>query len=115
MWRDDRVCKSVGMSLAWTIATIQIAFASAMKGGLVLSRSLYKELLKRNIRLNGLIVDNHADTSIDEYASYVFAALGFMFQLFMGFEAPFPLNVVLWPFQFAEWFIRISLMKASGK
>jgi hypothetical protein len=108
------MCRSVGMSLAWTIATIQIAFASSMKGGLVLSRALYKELLKRNISLNGLIVENHADTSIDEYASYIFAAFGFLFQLFMGFEAPFPLNVVLMPFSIAEWFIRFSLVKASG-
>jgi hypothetical protein len=102
------------MSLAWTIATVQIAFASSMKGGLILSRALYKELLKRDIRLNGLIVDNHEETSTDEYASYIFAGLGFMFQLFMGFEAPFPLNLVLLPFGMAEWFVRLGLMRATG-
>jgi hypothetical protein len=110
----DRICKSIGMSLAWTIATVQIAFASSMKGGLILSRALYKELLKRNIRLNGLIVDNHEETSVDEYMGYACAGLGLVFQLFMGFEAPFPLNLVLWPFSIAEWFIRFGVMRASG-
>jgi hypothetical protein len=101
------------MSLAWTIASIQIAFASSMRGGLMLARAGYKALLKHNIRLGGLVVDNHEDTNIDEYASYVFAGLGFMFQFVMGFNVPFPLNLVLWPFEMSEWFLRVGVMRAS--
>eukprot|EP00529_Nitzschia_sp_RCC80_P028885 CAMPEP_0113494074 /NCGR_PEP_ID=MMETSP0014_2-20120614/28921_1 /TAXON_ID=2857 /ORGANISM="Nitzschia sp." /LENGTH=335 /DNA_ID=CAMNT_0000387959 /DNA_START=183 /DNA_END=1190 /DNA_ORIENTATION=- /assembly_acc=CAM_ASM_000159 len=108
------ITQAIGMSMAWTIASIQIAFASSMNGGLMLARSSYKALLKRNIRLGGLIVDNHEDTSIDEYASYVFAALGLLFQLSNGLSAPFPLNFILWPFQMAEWFVRASVMSASS-
>jgi hypothetical protein len=111
----QRICKAIGMSMAWTIASIQIAFASSMNGGLMLARSAYKGLLKRNIRLGGLIVDNHEDTSIDEYASYCFAAVGLLFQLWSGLEPPFPLNLILWPFQMGEWFVRVSVMSASGK
>ena len=85
-----------------------------MNGGLMLARSAYKGLLKRNIRLGGLIVDNHEDTNIDEYASYVFAGLGLFFQLYNGLEAPFPLNLILWPFKMAEWFIRYSVMSATS-
>lgn len=103
------------MSLAWTIASIQIAFASSMNGGLMLARSAYKALLKHDIRLGGLIVDNHEDTNIDEYASYCFAAVGFLFQIGTGLQLPFPLNLILWPFQMAEWFIRASVMSASAK
>lgn len=85
-----------------------------MKGGLMLARSAYKDLLKRNIRLGGLIVDNHEDTSIDEYASYLFAAIGFSFQMWSGLEAPFPLNLVLWPFQMGEWLVRYGVMSANS-
>ncbi|KAG7338716.1 hypothetical protein IV203_037318 [Nitzschia inconspicua] len=108
------ICEAIGISLAWTIASIQIAFASSMKGGLMLARAGYKALLKHNIRLGGLIVDNHEHTNIDEYASYVLAALGFMFQFFVGFRAPFPLNLLLWPFEIGEWIIRVGLMRNSN-
>lgn len=79
----------------------------------MLARAGYKALLKHNIRLGGLIVDDHEKTSVDEYASYVFAALGFMFQFFVGFRAPFPLNLFLWPFEICEWIIRVGVMKSS--
>jgi hypothetical protein len=101
------------MSLAWTIASIQIAFASSMRGGLMMARAGYKALLKHNIRLGGIIVDNHEETSVDEYASYTLAALGFMFQFFAGFQAPFPLNLLLWPFAIGEWIVRVGVMKSS--
>jgi hypothetical protein len=107
------ICKSIGMTLAWTIASIQIAFASSMRGGLMMARAGYKALLKHNIRLGGLIVDNHENTSIDEFASYIFAALGFLFQFAVGFNVPFPLNIFLWPFEMAEWMLRVGVMRAS--
>lgn len=99
--------------MAWTIATVQIAFASSMKGGLMMARAGYKALLKRNIRLGGLIVDNHEETSVDEYASYLFAAVGFVFQFFVGFQAPFPLSLFLWPFEIGEWVIRYGVMRSN--
>ncbi|KAL3915933.1 MAG: hypothetical protein SGILL_005412 [Bacillariaceae sp.] len=108
------ICQSIGMTLAWTIASIQIAFASSMKGGLMMSRAGYKALLRHNIRLGGIIKDDHEDTNVDEFASYAFAALGFVFQAMLGFRAPFPLNLILWPFQTGEWIIRIGLQRASS-
>jgi hypothetical protein len=100
------------MTLAWTIASIQIAFASSMRGGLMMARAGYKALLKHNIRLGGIIVDDHEKTNVDEYASYVFAALGFLFQVAVGFNVPFPLNLVLWPFDMCEWLLRVGVMRA---
>lgn len=85
-----------------------------MRGGLMLARAGYEALLKHNIRLGGLIVDDHEKTSLDEYASYVFAALGFMFQFFVGFRPPFPLNLLLWPFEIGEWIIRVGVMRATS-
>lgn len=49
---------------------------------------------------------DHESTSKDEMASYVFAGLGFYFQYTMSFDAPFPLNVILFPVELAEYYIR---------
>lgn len=106
-------CKTFGMSLAWTVASIQVAFASSMQGGLMLARSGHEALRKRNINLGGLIKENHEDTNLDEYASYAFAALGFLFQMYFRLNPPFPLNIILSPFKVAEWSLRYGMMKAS--
>jgi len=103
------ICKSIGMSIAWWLETLRSAFASALKGGLMISRTVYDELLERKIDLGGLIVEDHSKTRFDEYMSYGFAFLGFYFQFRMGFSMPFPFNLILWPFEFAEWFIRYSI------
>jgi len=107
-------CKTIGMSLAWTVTSIQAAFASSMQGGLMLSRSAIEALRKRNIRLGGLIKDNDEDTNFDEYAAYFFAAIGFLFQIKCGLNPPFPLNIILFPFKIGEWSLRYGVMKASG-
>jgi hypothetical protein len=103
------ICTSIAMSIAWWLETLRSAFASALKGGLMMSRVIYAELLERKIDLGGLVVENHAETRFDEYMSYGFAFLGFYNQWRMGFGMPFPFNLILWPFEFAEWFIRYSI------
>lgn len=104
-------CKWIALSLAWTIQSIISAAASALDGGLVMARSLYAFCLAHNIRLAGLMPDKHQDTYIDEAFAYAFAAMGFFFQFKMGFDLPFPLNLVLWPFNLAEYYIRWSITK----
>ncbi|CAJ1969530.1 unnamed protein product [Cylindrotheca closterium] len=106
------ISKSIAMSIAWWLETLRSAFASALKGGLMISRSIYDELLERKIDLGGLVTEKHTDTRFDEYMSYGFAAWGFYFQWRMGFGMPFPFNLILWPFEFAEWFIRWSITSA---
>ena len=49
---------------------------------------------------------DHEDTHADEIASYIFAGLGFYFQYAMSFDAPFPINILLFPVEFAEYYIR---------
>lgn len=71
-----------------------------------MARAAYAALVERNINLGGLIKDNHEDTMVDEMLSYVFAAMGFIFQLGIGFKLPFPLNLALWPFELGEWSVR---------
>lgn len=79
-----------------------------------MSRAAYEALLLRNIRLGGLIKDSHEDTVIDEILSYVFAALGFGFQLMLGFDLPFPFNLVLFPFEIGEWALRWSITSSTN-
>lgn len=107
------ICKTFGMTLAWTATSIQVAFASSMQGGLMLARSGHEALRKRKIYLGGLIKENHEDTNLDEYASCAFAALGFLFQMYFRLNPPFPLNIILSPFKLAEWSLRYGMMKAS--
>jgi hypothetical protein len=47
----------------------------------------------------------HEETYMDEIAGYALSALGFWFQLSMGFQLPFILSVILFPFTIAEWFL----------
>lgn len=79
-----------------------------------MARAAYAELHNRDITLNGLIKKDHTDTYVDEMMSYAFAALGFYFQFMLGFRVPFPFNVLLWPFQFAESYIRWTITSAGG-
>lgn len=78
-----------------------------------MSRAAYEALIERNIDLGGLIKKNHEDTMVDELFSYVFAGLGFVFQLGIGFKLPFPLNLILWPFELGEWSARWLVTSSS--
>ena len=40
---------------------------------------------------------------------YLLAALGFYVQWNLGFGTPFPLNLVMMPFEIIEWYIRVSI------
>jgi hypothetical protein len=100
------------MSIAWYIQTIVSATASALTGGLMMARATYQALVHRNIRLFGLIPEDHSKTAVDEVLSYLFAGLGFYTQFRLGFQLPTPFNILLFPFEFAEYYIRWSITKA---
>ncbi|KAL7554977.1 hypothetical protein ACHAWF_018550 [Thalassiosira exigua] len=99
----DWACKSVGISVAWRIQTVISAAASALAGGLIMSRTLLHILHKGE--------KSHEDTKVDEIASYAFAGLGFYFQYERNFSVPFPLNIVLFPVEIAEQYIRWAVAK----
>jgi hypothetical protein len=98
----DWMCKAIGMSVAWKVQTVISAVASAMAGGLIISRAILQIVAKGK---------DHNDTLADEVASYGFAGVGFYFQYYVGFSAPFPLSLVLWPVDIAETYIRWSITK----
>lgn len=103
--------KAFAMSIAWTIQSIVSALSSACEGGLIISRTLIGMLVDKGITFGGILPEDHRETDIDEYASYGFALLGFLFQLSTRFTVPFPFNVFLFPLELSEWYIRWSITK----
>jgi len=101
------------MSIAFTIQSLRSAFASALIGGLMISRAAFQYCLEHNITLGGIIKANHEDTSADELLSYVFAGMGFIFQLQIGFRLPFPFNFLLFPFEIGEYTVRSLVMSST--
>lgn len=97
----DYACKSIALSLAWYVQSVISAFHSAIRGGLMASRSFLRFL-------NGLgvIKFDEDQSQLDEYLGWTCAALGFYFQFTSGFSVPFPLNLLLWPFQVLETYIK---------
>lgn len=103
------ITKSIGMSIAWYIQSIISAFTSALQGGLIVSRALMRIGRKKGFDF----IPPDEDSMIDEVSSYVIAAAGFYFQFSMGFKAQFPLNLILWPFELAEYWIRWTITKST--
>lgn len=102
----DWWCKSIGISIAWKIQTVLSAFASAVAGGLIMARAVMF------IRFKGQ--KNHEDTYADECVAYALAFLGFYFQYTHSFSVPFPINVLLFPLQIAETYIRWAVTSAAS-
>jgi hypothetical protein len=85
------------------------AFTSALSGGLMMARAVYQFCVYREMKLFGMIPDNHTETNIDEVLSYIFAGLGFYFQFKHKFSLPFPLTLILWPFEIVEYYIKWTI------
>jgi len=100
------MCKSLAMSIAWYIQTIRSAFASALAGGLLMSKSTLHMLEKRGLVKKKI---DPSETYLDEILSYIFAGCGFYFQFKLGFDVPYPFNLILFPFEIAEYYIRWSI------
>ncbi len=77
----------------------------------MMARAFYQFCIYREMKLFGLIADDHTKSVVDEVLSYIFAAMGFYVQFRAGFKLPFPFNLLLWPFQLAENYIRWSIIK----
>jgi hypothetical protein len=93
--------RSAAISVAWFLQRVISAFHSAVRGGTMCSRNLLNYLGKR-----GIIPEiNHEDTYLDEIVGAALAGLGLLFQLSFGFQLPFPLNIILFPFTLMEWFL----------
>lgn len=69
--------KSIAVSIAWYIQSITSAFTSALAGGLMMAQATYNFCIKHEMNLFGWIPDDHTESNVDEFLSYIFAFLGF--------------------------------------
>lgn len=108
------IAKGIAMSIAWYIQSVITGFTSALKGGLMMARAFYQFCIYRGFTLGGLIPEDHSKSVVDEGLSYLFAGLGFYVQFRSGFVLPAPLNLILWPLQVGEYYIRWTITKKSA-
>lgn len=108
------ITKSIAMSIAWYIQAVITGVTSSLKGGLMMARATYQFCVYRKIHLFGLIPEDDSKSVVDEGLSYIFAGLGFYVQFRSGFSLPSPLNLLLWPLEVAEYYIRWTITKKTA-
>jgi len=94
-------CKSIGVSVAWTIQRVISAFYSSIRGAQMFSLGILM-YSSRNGYVN-VNVDQGSVLFVGLTA--VIAWTGFIWQVRSGFTLPFPLNLFLLPLTILEWFI----------
>jgi len=88
----DYSIKVVAVSFAWWIQRIVSAVHSAIRGGRMLSSSIFLYLNEA-----GIIPIDPATTKADEVVGWVLAGVGLYSQLKLGFSLPFPFSVLFFP------------------
>jgi hypothetical protein len=97
----DMVCKTIAVSIAWTIQAIISTVQCSIRGGLMFSRAMLRYANDKEY-----VKIDEDDTYLDEIAGWGVAFLGASFQLWNGFGLPFPLNILLIPFRALEAYLR---------
>jgi hypothetical protein len=103
------IVKSIAMSVAWYIQSVISAVTSALSGGQLMAQAAYDFCVYRKWTLGGLIPPNHKDSYVDEMFMYIFAGLGIYFQFKLNFDMPFPFNLILWPLEMMEYWLRWTI------
>jgi hypothetical protein len=91
------VCKSVALTIAWTIQKVISAVQSGVRGGLMFSRRLLAYCNEK-----GWTDLKDEDTYLDEIVGWGVAFLGVYFQITFFFSLPFPLNILMSPVSLLE-------------
>jgi len=94
------ICKSVAITIAWCIQKVVSSVQSAIRGGLLFSRSILKFFNDK-----GWIPFNEEESYADEILGWFLAFCGIYFQLNHFFTLPFPLNILLFPLTMFENFL----------
>ena len=92
--------KSIAISIAWFVQRIISSVHSAIRGGHMFSKNVLDYLNKM-----GYLQIKNEDTYLDEIVGYAVAVIGLWFQLSLRFSLPFPLNILLLPMRFLEWWL----------
>ena len=93
------------------------AFYSGLRGGRMFAEAFIQLLIdfKLTKYVPGLAVPFVPDESlVDEIIGYSIALAGFCFQIFNGFNLPFPFNIIFLPLSLVEWFLRIQVSMTNA-
>lgn len=92
--------KTISISIAWSLKRVLSSFHSAIRGGVLFARYLFKYLHSMN-----LVSIDLEDSAIEKILGHLIACLGLWFQLTFGFKLPYPLNFMLFPVTLVEYFL----------
>jgi hypothetical protein len=118
----DSAIKIVAIIFAWYLQMIISAFYSALRGGRMIADGLCAIISEKGwteleLPIVGKALKGAADPEtsyLDEAILYPCAAVGFSYQILVGFALPFPLNLLLLPLSIVEWFLRWQITMTSG-
>jgi len=96
---------------AWKMQEVVSAFQSGLRGGLMFSRGLMNYLNKKGFKKFFFLSLEGESSHVDEIVGYAIAALGVYVQWNLGFGMPFPVNIIMWPMDIVEWYIRVEITK----
>lgn len=99
-------CKTIAISIAWSLQKVISAFHSSIRGGHIAAAGVVVYLHKYKF-----ISVSADDTLVDEVVGYIIAAFGFLIQATTGFHLAFPLNLLLLPISIVEWLLVWMIMK----
>jgi len=99
---------------AWYLQMIIAAVSSGLRGGRIFADALVALAVEHDWmdKLPDWVAAKPYDPDksfLDEVVMYGVAVAGIAFQIFLGFQLPFPVNLVLWPLQVVEWILRIQI------
>ena len=94
-------CKTVGVSIAWTIQRVLVSFHSAVRGAQILSFGVLGWMKVLGMLEGDFLV--LANSGYATLAGVGIALTGFGWQIRNGFQLPFPLNILLLPVTLIEW------------
>ncbi|CAM9702415.1 unnamed protein product [Ascophyllum nodosum] len=97
-------CKFVAMTIAWWIQRFISTVQSAVRGGLLFSRSLMRFI--SDTTFLKLDPDN---SFMDEILGWTLAACGAYFQIDNNWDLPMSVSLLLWPAYFIEIFLKWSV------
>lgn len=102
------MCTTLAMSFAFMLQRCISAIHSALRGGMLFTRTVFAYLDKHKI----MKID-HEQSSLDEIIGISLAVVGFLFQWQCGFALFFPLNLVLFPFSLVEVLLQTAVSFAT--
>lgn len=101
-------CRSIAISIAWFIQRVISAFYSAMRGGNLFAKGVFKFASRK-----GYTAPFDESSIVMSVVGIAMAIPGFYWQISSGFSMPFPLNILLLPVSTVEWWLTWMVNSAT--